>query len=53
MDLVVGAKTVVVAKVHTQKGNPKILKNVNSLTAKEEVDIIVTEMALIRVTKMV
>lgn len=51
MDLVVGANTVIIAMVHTQKGKPKILKDCTlPLTAKEQVNIIVTEMGLIRVT---
>jgi acetate CoA/acetoacetate CoA-transferase beta subunit len=51
MDLVVGANTVIIAMVHTQKGKPKILKQCTlPLTAKEQVNIIVTEMALMRVT---
>lgn len=51
MDLVVGANTVIIAMVHTQKGKAKILKQCTlPLTAKEQVNIIVTEMALIRVT---
>jgi acetate CoA/acetoacetate CoA-transferase beta subunit len=37
--------------VHTQKGQPKILKQCTlPLTAKEQVNYIVTEMALLKVT---
>ncbi|QHI71815.1 3-oxoacid CoA-transferase subunit B [Aminipila terrae] len=51
MDLVVGAKKVIVAMQHTQKGNHKILEKCSlPFTALNVVDLIITEMGVMEVT---
>ncbi len=50
MDLVTGAKIVIIATRHTNRGVPKILKKCSlPLTAAHQVNLIVTEMAVMEV----
>jgi acetate CoA/acetoacetate CoA-transferase beta subunit len=51
MDLLVGAKRVILTMEHTAKGNPKILRKCTlPLTAKGQVNMIITEMGVMNIT---
>ena len=51
MDLLVGAKKVILTMEHTAKGNHKILKNCRlPLTAAGQVNMIITEMGVMEIT---
>lgn len=50
MDLVTGAKKVIIAMTHTNRGKAKILRKCTlPLTAKNQVDLIITEMGVMEI----